>query len=50
MSEEAGAAAAQQPKQHRKPHSHIVTDGIERAAARGMLRAVGKRRKVLDHE
>ncbi|MEO6703881.1 MAG: dihydroxy-acid dehydratase [Jatrophihabitantaceae bacterium] len=27
--------------QHRKPHSHIVTDGIERAAARGMLRAVG---------
>jgi dihydroxy-acid dehydratase len=28
-------------KQHRKPHSHIVTDGLERAAARGMLRAVG---------
>jgi dihydroxy-acid dehydratase len=27
--------------QHRKPHSGIVTDGIERAAARGMLRAVG---------
>ena len=26
---------------HRKPHSYIVTDGIERAAARGMLRAVG---------
>jgi dihydroxy-acid dehydratase len=26
---------------HRKPHSHTVTDGIERAAARGMLRAVG---------
>jgi dihydroxy-acid dehydratase len=26
---------------HRKPHSHIVTDGVERAAARGMLRAVG---------
>ncbi|HJQ02232.1 MAG TPA: dihydroxy-acid dehydratase [Jatrophihabitans sp.] len=26
---------------HRKPHSHIVTDGIERTAARGMLRAVG---------
>ena len=26
---------------HRKPHSGIVTDGIERAAARGMLRAVG---------
>ncbi|HET6210599.1 MAG TPA: dihydroxy-acid dehydratase [Jatrophihabitans sp.] len=25
----------------RKPHSHIVTDGIERTAARGMLRAVG---------
>jgi dihydroxy-acid dehydratase len=31
----------QQPKQHRKPHSSIVTDGVERAAARGMLRAVG---------
>src|SRR6201995_5388377 len=28
-------------KQHRKPHSHTVTDGIERAASRGMLRAVG---------
>jgi dihydroxy-acid dehydratase len=28
-------------KEHRKPHSSIVTDGIERAAARGMLRAVG---------
>lgn len=28
-------------RQHRKPHSHIVTDGIERTAARGMLRAVG---------
>ena len=27
--------------QHRKPHSSIVTDGLERAAARGMLRAVG---------
>ncbi|WP_375485615.1 dihydroxy-acid dehydratase [uncultured Jatrophihabitans sp.] len=26
---------------HRKPHSSIVTDGVERAAARGMLRAVG---------
>ncbi len=26
---------------HRKPHSSAVTDGIERAAARGMLRAVG---------
>src|ERR1044072_6571906 len=34
-------AAPDQPKQHRKPHSHIVTDGIERAPARGMLRAVG---------
>ncbi len=31
----------EQPRQHRKPHSHIVTDGVERAAARGMLRAVG---------
>jgi dihydroxy-acid dehydratase len=29
------------PKEHRKPHSHVVTDGLERAAARGMLRAVG---------
>jgi dihydroxy-acid dehydratase len=29
------------PVQHRKPRSHEVTDGIERAAARGMLRAVG---------
>ena len=24
-----------------KPHSRTVTDGVERAAARGMLRAVG---------
>src|SRR6476646_1284509 len=31
----------EQPKEHRKPHSSTVTDGIERAAARGMLRAVG---------
>jgi len=23
-----------------KPRSHVVTDGLERAAARGMLRAV----------
>jgi dihydroxy-acid dehydratase len=30
-----------QAKPHRKPHSSIVTDGLERAAARGMLRAVG---------
>ena len=30
-----------QPRQHRKPHSTVVTDGLERAAARGMLRAVG---------
>jgi dihydroxy-acid dehydratase len=29
------------PRAHRKPHSSIVTDGLERAAARGMLRAVG---------
>ena len=28
-------------KEHRKPHSSVVTDGIERAGARGMLRAVG---------
>jgi len=34
------AASADRPV-HRKPHSYIVTDGIERAAARGMLRAVG---------
>jgi dihydroxy-acid dehydratase len=31
----------QHPRQHRKPHSGTVTDGVERAAARGMLRAVG---------
>src|ERR1700712_2449464 len=31
----------EQPKVHRKPHSSVVTDGVERAAARGMLRAVG---------
>ena len=30
-----------EPRQHRKPPSHIVTAGVERAAARGMLRAVG---------
>ena len=35
----AGPTAA--GKVHRKPHSHTVTDGIERAASRGMLRAVG---------
>jgi dihydroxy-acid dehydratase len=29
------------PGRNRKPHSHVVTDGLERAAARGMLRAVG---------
>jgi dihydroxy-acid dehydratase len=39
MTETTGPGPA--PRQHRKPHSHIVTDGIERAAARGMLRAVG---------
>jgi dihydroxy-acid dehydratase len=33
--------SSDQPIQHQKPHSHIVTDGVERAAARGMLRAVG---------
>jgi dihydroxy-acid dehydratase len=33
--------SSQQPREHRKPHSGVVTDGIERAAARGMLRAVG---------
>jgi dihydroxy-acid dehydratase len=35
------SVSTEQPKQHRKPHSSVVTDGIERAAARGMLRAVG---------
>src|SRR5690606_23490425 len=33
--------AAAGTREHRKPRSHEVTDGIERAAARGMLRAVG---------
>jgi dihydroxy-acid dehydratase len=33
--------SSQHPREHRKPHSSVVTDGIERAAARGMLRAVG---------
>ncbi|MGN6605891.1 MAG: dihydroxy-acid dehydratase [Jatrophihabitans sp.] len=33
--------SSSEPRQHRKPHSSVVTDGIERAAARGMLRAVG---------
>ena len=33
--------STEQPRQHRKPHSGIVTDGLERAPARGMLRAVG---------
>jgi dihydroxy-acid dehydratase len=28
-------------RRHNKPHSTVVTDGVERAAARGMLRAVG---------
>ena len=31
------------PTRSRKPRSHEVTDGLERAAARGMLRAVGMR-------
>ncbi len=29
------------PQQHRKPRSHEVTDGMQRAGARAMLRAVG---------
>ncbi len=33
--------AADQAKPDIKPHSRAVTDGLERAAARGMLRAVG---------
>jgi dihydroxy-acid dehydratase len=36
----ADSAATSTPNT-RKPHSSVVTDGIERAAARGMLRAVG---------
>jgi len=39
--DDARPQSEQQKPQHRKPHSHIVTDGIERTAARGMLRAVG---------
>ena len=38
---DASSAAPADHPVHRKPHSYIVTDGIERAAARGMLRAVG---------
>ncbi|GAB2474919.1 dihydroxy-acid dehydratase [Jatrophihabitans fulvus] len=41
MSSETGDTPSPAPKEHRKPHSSIVTDGLERAAARGMLRAVG---------
>jgi dihydroxy-acid dehydratase len=37
----ADATSTGTPHQHRKPHSGIVTDGIERTGARGMLRAVG---------
>ena len=37
----ADARSTGTPHHHRKPHSGIVTDGIERAPARGMLRAVG---------
>jgi len=33
--------STEEPRQHRKPHSGIVTDGLERAGARGMLRALG---------
>ncbi|SDJ28874.1 dihydroxy-acid dehydratase [Frankineae bacterium MT45] len=33
--------ASESAPSSRKPHSGIVTDGVERAAARGMLRAVG---------
>ncbi|HET6878359.1 MAG TPA: dihydroxy-acid dehydratase, partial [Jatrophihabitans sp.] len=38
MSERSESASG---RPHRKPHSSVVTDGLERAAARGMLRAVG---------
>jgi dihydroxy-acid dehydratase len=41
VSNEHPAAGSPAKPPHRKPHSHIVTDGIERTAARGMLRAVG---------
>jgi dihydroxy-acid dehydratase len=34
-------AVSNEPASHHKPHSKIVTDGVERAGARGMLRAVG---------
>ncbi|MDQ1732195.1 MAG: dihydroxy-acid dehydratase [Pseudonocardiales bacterium] len=39
--EQPATPRAEDKPKHRKPHSHAVTDGIERAAARGMLRAVG---------
>ena len=35
------AEGAVAPRAHRKPHSGTVTDGIERAGSRGMLRAIG---------
>jgi dihydroxy-acid dehydratase len=38
---DATATGTDVPRQHRKPHSGTVTDGIQRAASRGMLRAVG---------
>ena len=41
----ADATMAGTPRQHRKPHSSIVTDGIERAGARiaGVTLANGER-------
>ncbi|SOD73380.1 dihydroxy-acid dehydratase [Jatrophihabitans sp. GAS493] len=41
MTTESAPANSAAPTSSRKPHSGIVTDGVERAAARGMLRAVG---------
>jgi dihydroxy-acid dehydratase len=41
MSDETSTPAAIPPTPDIKPHSRDVTDGLERTAARGMLRAVG---------
>src|SRR3954464_10721668 len=40
-SQQPGSNQSHSTARHRKPHSGAVTDGIERAASRGMLRAVG---------
>ena len=41
LARKVAAVTSEPPRRHRKPHSGVVTDGLERAAARGMLRAVG---------